>query len=193
MKLSIIDISYWKVIDHFKATQAPKDYNYKHADYSVFEHYTRPIPAFHIVAIWLWGDEWKTLTAVFDKSLVTEMRYFHLTGDLAETDYHATDLTHSEVDEYVLSASKDDVLKRAGYWPEYDESGERAWWWEAGPVIEEVSDDEVLSERIMGLLGHFSVFLWRLGWFEQVDAENANTYTWFVNQDDIERMEFYDG
>lgn len=151
-------IEYWKAVDWFKEHHLAGDQiRPPEAGYQV--HYEPNPGVYQVGAIWFDGKEWHTQTAALSDG-IEGLTYYRLTGDLTILDYNEETTEH--VDMLVLVRSEEEVwpkLKKYGYWPDYAETldGGIHFRWVTGPTVEVADDNEVLTDKILPLLGLFSI------------------------------------
>lgn len=155
--VNMTTIEYWKAIDLYK--QYRKLNKWWNDAFQV--HYDGRSQIYH-VALVRFGDDlgsnrWEIEPGQYPVDLIDSHKYYQLSGTLNETAYDAYGPRLNIVDCLVLAKSPGEVLANAGYWPEYDESGAQAWRWEEGPDINPATDNEVIMDRILPLLGSFEI------------------------------------
>lgn len=153
------DLTYWKVVDLITLeNERLRSPHIAHSKKVAVYHdvvtglYHACCVFYHACCSFASGYNWEIVTPTFSQETLDKYNYYHLTGDLDISDYNSVVEEIENVNEIVLADDRNQVLINAGYWPAYNDAGNRQWHWMAPPRIVEVEADIVLNDRISSLL-----------------------------------------
>ena len=107
-------------------------------------------------------NRWESIEVIYPTAGLKQFDFYRLSGALEVDDYDVM-VDNADpiepIDEIVLASDRQQVLRVAGYWPEYNEAGNKQWRWVRPPNIELADEAYLIDQYLKEIIGLHTIQL----------------------------------